>query len=317
MLFVNSPRSFYTLRFLLGAAEAGFFPGVIFYLRSWFPPSARAGVVALFMTAGPISGVIGGPLSGALLDWNHRGGLAGWQWMFLIEAIPAVLLGAITMRILPNRPEEAVWLTREEKERLRNVCGKRSRRSSKSGRSPAGNGGRHRRYGDLRWSIWIEYVHVWNQFVVAERVEESFGLAKFAVGVFIGGAVPGGGDSNGVDWGAFGSKWGAAVARRAAGVCGCGGFADRWIVYCGRSECGGIFHRARGFFVDVGADVGDGFRLIGGAAAARGIALINSIGNLGSGFGPYWIGYLRQVTGGFRAGLFSVAFLITMAGILC
>src|SRR5947208_8558758 len=109
MMFISGPRSFYVLRFLLGAAEAGFFPGVIFYLKSWFPARARARTVARFMTAAPLSGVLGGPISGALLDL-HRGGLAGWQWMFLMEGIPAVLLGGVAWASLVDRPLEARWV---------------------------------------------------------------------------------------------------------------------------------------------------------------------------------------------------------------
>ena len=92
MIFVTTPRSFYLLRFLLGVTEAGFFPGMILYLRRWFPSAARARAVALFMTASPLAGVLGSPLSGALLG-VHAGNLAGWQWLFLIEGLPAVLLG--------------------------------------------------------------------------------------------------------------------------------------------------------------------------------------------------------------------------------
>src|SRR5215470_7479421 len=115
MIFVRGPISFYTLRFLLGAAEAGFFPGVIFYLKTWFPSGARARTVARFMTAAPLSGVIGGPLSGALLGLHSEGGLAGWQWMFLLEAFPAVLLGFVAMAYLVDRPAEAKWLSSEQR----------------------------------------------------------------------------------------------------------------------------------------------------------------------------------------------------------
>src|SRR5579871_11062 len=119
MALVHSAGSFYGLRFALGAAEAGFFPGVIFYLRSWFPTAARAGVVALFMTAGPISGVIGGPISGILLDMQRPGGLAGWQWMFLIEGLPAIALGAAAYFYLRDKLEDAGWLSADEKAWLR------------------------------------------------------------------------------------------------------------------------------------------------------------------------------------------------------
>ncbi len=114
MIFVTTPRSFYLLRFLLGVTEAGFFPGMILYLRRWFPSAARARAVALFMTASPLAGVLGGPISGALLG-VHAGNLAGWQWLFLIEGLPAVLLGAVVLAYLPDRPEVAAWLTTDER----------------------------------------------------------------------------------------------------------------------------------------------------------------------------------------------------------
>jgi ACS family tartrate transporter-like MFS transporter len=115
MATVETPHGFYVLRFLLGSAEAGFFPGMILYLKSWFPETARARAVALFMTAGPLSGVLGGPLSGALLGLHHRGGLAGWQWLFLLEGLPAVFLGAIVYFQLVDRPSEATWLRDEQR----------------------------------------------------------------------------------------------------------------------------------------------------------------------------------------------------------
>src|ERR1700690_3346144 len=114
MIFVGTPRSFYVLRFLLGAAEAGFFPGMILYLRRWFPSAARARAVALFMTAAPLAGVIGGPISGLLLG-VRRGQLMGWQWLFLIEGLPAVLLGGVVLAYLTDRPEIATWLTEEQR----------------------------------------------------------------------------------------------------------------------------------------------------------------------------------------------------------
>src|SRR5882724_2600273 len=115
MVFVSGPRSFYALRFLLGAAEAGFFPGIIFYLKNWFPAVARARTVARFMTAAPLSGVLGGPVSGALLDLHGKVGLAGWQWMFFMEGIPAVLLGFAALAYLVDSPEQAPWLAGDER----------------------------------------------------------------------------------------------------------------------------------------------------------------------------------------------------------
>src|SRR5436309_14228994 len=105
MMFVGGVAAFYALRFLLGVAEAGFFPGMILYLTYWFPAEARGRAVARFMTATAIAGVIGGPISGLLLAMNGFAGLAGWQWLFLIEGIPAIVLGFVTLAYLPDGPK--------------------------------------------------------------------------------------------------------------------------------------------------------------------------------------------------------------------
>src|SRR5215831_130467 len=115
MMFVKGPTSFYVLRFLLGAAEAGFFPGMILYLTYWFPNDARGRAVAQFMTATAIAGAIGSPISGLLLQLNGVGGLGGWQWLFLIEGIPSILLAFVTLAYLPDGPGKAQWLTVDEK----------------------------------------------------------------------------------------------------------------------------------------------------------------------------------------------------------
>lgn len=116
MLFVSSETSFYVLRFLLGVAEAGFFPGIIYFLMQWFPASRRARVLSIFYVATPLSGVIGAPLSGWIIQGMAGvGPLAGWQWMFLIEAIPALILGAIVFLYLPDRIADAKWLSMSQK----------------------------------------------------------------------------------------------------------------------------------------------------------------------------------------------------------
>jgi len=117
-LFVRTTHTFYVLRFLLGAAEAGFFPGVVYYLSHWYPDGQRARAIAAFMTAVPVSGLIGGPLSGALLTLNGLFGVAGWQWLFLMEGVPAILLGVIVLIYLTDRPETADWLSSAEKDWL-------------------------------------------------------------------------------------------------------------------------------------------------------------------------------------------------------
>jgi ACS family tartrate transporter-like MFS transporter len=115
MIFVHGATSFYILRFLLGVAEAGFFPGVILYLSYWFPARKRAAVTAVFMAAAPLSTALGSPISGALLEIHGLFGLASWQTMFLLEALPAVLFGVVVLFVLTDRPEKAAWLTEAER----------------------------------------------------------------------------------------------------------------------------------------------------------------------------------------------------------
>ncbi|QNN58882.1 MFS transporter [Diaphorobacter ruginosibacter] len=124
MMFVKTPTQFYVLRFLLGAAEAGFYPGMILYLTYWFPSYRRARMVALFMCAIPVSGILGGPLSGGIMDLMQGvAGLRGWQWLFLIEAIPSLLLGLAVIAYLDNNIRSAKWLTESEKQILeRNIA---------------------------------------------------------------------------------------------------------------------------------------------------------------------------------------------------
>ena len=317
MFSVHSVASFYSLRFLLGAAEAGFFPGVIFYLRSWFPASARAGVVALFMTAGPVSGVIGGPISGLLLDWNHRAGLAGWQWMFLLEAIPAILLGFAAWLFLVDNPGRAPWLSPAEKSwLLQTLDGQASPASVTSTERPG---------------LWFVNARLWGFALVyfglntctygislwlPTALQPLTGLSNFLLGllstvpylaaailmVLIGAHSDRTGER----------RWHIAFSAFAGGIA---------LVVSGFSP--GIAISVFCFAIALSASssmAGPFWAMASGsftaAAAARSIALINAVGNLGSGFGPYWIGHLRQTTGSFHAGLLSVAALLTLAGLI-
>ena len=118
MMFVDDAASFYVLRFLLGVAEAGFFPGIIYYLGHWYPAAERARAISWFMLAIPLSTVVGGPLAGVILGLNGWHGLTGWQWLFLLEGIPAVVLGVVVLFYLTESPEEARWLEPRERDWL-------------------------------------------------------------------------------------------------------------------------------------------------------------------------------------------------------
>lgn len=316
MFLVHSAGSFYTLRFLLGATEAGFFPGVVFYLRAWFPPAVPAGVIALFMTAGPISGVIGGPISGALLELDRRSGLAGWQWMFLMEGIPAILLGIAAWFYLVDGPDEAPWLSSEEKSWIRK---KREAVQVRATIQQTGEANAWWASADLWRLVVVDFilnnctygVSLW----LPSALKNVSGLPNFLVGV--ASAVPNllaavimvlvglHSDRTGERrWHIAFSAFAGAAALLAAGV-----------------STGVVFSViAFGIALAASSSMAGTFWSMASAtlsesAAARGIALINAIGNLGSGFGPYWIGYLRDVTKGFRAGLWSVAFLMALAGL--
>jgi MFS transporter, ACS family, tartrate transporter len=136
MMFVRTTLVFYVLRFLLGAAEAGFFPGMVYYLSQWYPEPQCARAIAAFMTAVPVSGVIGAPLSGALLELNGAFGLAGWQWLFLVEGLPAILLGGIVLIYLTDRPEVARWLNPVERDWL--ISKLANERTARNGAHPIG-----------------------------------------------------------------------------------------------------------------------------------------------------------------------------------
>ena len=141
MAFVQGTTSFYILRFLLGVAEAGFFPGIILYLSYWFPAAGRAQVTAIFMAAAPLSTALGSPVSAALLEMHGFLGYAGWQWMFVLEALPALVLGVVVLFFLTDRPAKAKWLTDQERARLENAMQDEERaRAAKQNHSSAWRG---------------------------------------------------------------------------------------------------------------------------------------------------------------------------------
>jgi len=316
MFLVHSVSSFYSLRFLLGVAEAGFFPGVIFYLRNWFPSAARAGVVALFATAGPVSGLVGGPISGALLDWNPVSGLAGWQWMFLVEGIPAMFLGAASWVYLDDGPDTARWLTPDERNWLRGNLGAGEIRPSAVPAEGA--------------STWFLSPDLWRFAAV------YFGLntCSYGVSLWLPSALKSLSGMSNTLLGAVSAipYLVATLIMVLVGVHSDRTKERRWHIalsaFAGAAALlsagysSGLAITLASFGIALAASnsmVGPLWAMasatLSESSAARGIALINSIGNLGSGFGPYWIGYLRDTTHGFRAGLGSVAALLTMAGL--
>jgi ACS family tartrate transporter-like MFS transporter len=318
MFLVHSPVSFYTLRFLLGATEAGFFPGVLFYLRGWFPPALPASIIALFMTAGPISGVLGGPISGALLNLDGRSGLAGWQWMFLMEGIPAILLGILSWFYLVNDPEQARWLTPPEKQWLRQKrTAAKTQPATKERMTPSANWWAS---ADLWRLVAVDFILNTCTYGVSlwlpSALKNVSGLPNLIIGIASAGPnllavilmvlIGMHSDRTGERrWHIAFSAFAGAAALFAAGY-------STGVVFS-------IF--TFGIALAASSAMAGTFWSMASATltestAARGIALINAIGNLGSGFGPYWIGYLRDATHSFRAGLWSVAAAMALSGLI-
>jgi len=313
-IFVRGPVSFYVLRFLLGAAEAGFFPGMILYMKRWFPASSRARAVAWFMTANPLAGVFGSPISGALLGL-HGFGLQGWQWLFVMEAVPAMALGIAVYRILPENPQGAKWLTDAERVHL----------ASMLEQEQSGDHGLNKRdllkvmFSSSVWVLSIIYfalpacmygVTLW----LPIAIRSLSGLSYFATGVVA--TLP---------------FIATAIAMVLVGMHSDRANERRWHIaipsFIGAIALAAASHSRLPLLVVGGMTLGmmGAESMTGpfwamatvqvGANAAAAIAVINSIANLGGYFGPDIIGFLRSGNGQFR-GLLAIGITLAISGAL-
>ena len=218
MIFIRGPISFYSMRFVLGAAEAGFFPGIILYMKRWFPASARATAVAWFMTANPLAGVVGSPISGSLLGL-HGGGLAGWQWMFLLEGLPAILLGAAVYATLADKPQEAHWLKGVERAWLLEKLNSEARSETKVDQSDFWKVLVSPRIWLLSMIYFGVSTTMYGVTLWLPTVIRSFsGLSYFWTGHDRHPSVPGGRAGDGSDWKQLRSIARAALAHRNSGI---------------------------------------------------------------------------------------------------
>lgn len=328
---ITGERSLYAMRFLLGAAEAGFFPGVILYLKNWFPARARARTVARFSTAGPLSGVVGGPISGALLGVHLGSGLAGWQWMFLLEGIPAIVLGFVAGRYLVDRPEDAQWLQADEKAWLLETLARERAEMETAGAesrvSAAAQGNRgsfsSETFAAFRSGrIWMLVMVYFGLTTVAygmsmwlpTLIKSLSGVSNFTIGVLS--SIP---------------YIAAAIAMVRVGLHSDRTGERRWhtalpafagalaLVVAAYTHSVGpvvvlLSVTVLGVFSMMGPFWATPPLLLPPAALAAGIAFINSLGNLGGFFGPYTIGLMRTSTGGFRGGFLLVAATLAVSG---
>ncbi|MBD8494788.1 MFS transporter [Pseudomonas syringae] len=316
MLLVETASGFYTLRFLLGVAEAGFFPGILVYLNRWYPARRRAQITALFAIAVPMAGVIGGPLSGMILETlNNAGGLRGWQWMFLLEGSPVVLLGLLVWRVLPERFDQVNWLNSEQKQRLGDEL----------------NAEEHRKTITSFAGI-VRDGHVWLLVAIYFAVMLAVNTLAFWMPTLIHGA--GIARDSLVGW--------LSAVPYLAGVF--------FMLACGRSS---DRHRERRWHLCVpllmcavgiaSAGIAPGSTLpvlaglivagMGASAAlpmfwqlppaflssrtqAAGIGLISSFGSIASFLAPYLIGWMRDTTHSASLALYVLALLIALGGLL-
>ncbi|MEH2456294.1 MFS transporter [Nostoc sp.] len=317
MMFVKSPFSFYLLRFFLGIAEAGFFPGIILYLTYWFPTIQRAKTVALFMTATAIAGVVGGPLSGLLLTLHGIAGLAGWQWLFLVEGLPAIVMGFVVLSYLCERPEQAEWLEVEERfwlqERLQLESEHKQRHNSDTLLQALVN--------PKVWLLSLIYftlvIGIYGiSFWLPQIIKGFSGLSDLWVGFLS--VIPY--LVGGIGMVFVGSHSDQTRERRAhvAIPAFIGAFGLVLSAYSHQpvTALASLSLAALGIWGALGPFWALPTGFLSGTAAAGSLALINSVGNLGGFVAPYVIGLIKDATNSFTGGLLVMAAGLLVGGIL-
>lgn len=318
MMFVRTPLHFYILRFLLGVAEAGFFPGIVYYLSQWFPAEQRARASSRFMAAIPLSGVLSGVVGGLLLGLNGRLGFAGWQWLLLIEGIPSLLLGFVVLAWLTERPEEAQWLTTDQRSWLTD----KMHRDHQDSRGLHGLPPLQALAQPMVWFLALPYFLVltagygytfWAPTFIRDSLHTSDTTTGLIIALFacISAAamlaVGTSSDRNGE------RCWHAAVS---AGMIALG--------YVGAALLPSPLARVAAFSLVVAG--ANSFlapfwclptMLLTGSAAAVGIALVNAVGNIGGFVGPSVIGLAKDATGGTTGAFLALAGLGLLAAMSC
>jgi len=301
MLFVRTPVQFYFMRFFLGMAEAGFFPGILYYLMQWFPASLRARTISRFYIALPLSSVVMGGLAGVLLNLRGTFGLAGWQWLFLVEGLPSVLLSFFFLRHLPDSPQQAAWLSHNERTWITNQLASESHPSHASGVAAALRNPRVWLFGLVNFLLLgTNYAYNFSAPVILQNLTHfdvtRVGFLVAGMGVF--GAI-----------GMISNAWLSDRIRRP--------YLCMFIPCILESICYFTASHTLNPRIAVPALIGMFFlhnsiqgpllafpsTFLQGKGAATGLATINMIGILGGFFGPYGMGWARDLTGSYQSGL--------------
>jgi MFS family permease len=312
-MFIRTPASFYILRFILGIAEAGFFPGIILYLTYWYPSERRARMVAMFMAAPPLAGVFGGPLSGWIMQsFAGRNGLDGWQWLFLLEAIPALIVGLVVLVYLDNGIRSAKWLNDVEKSLLEErIAGDRMAVSAHASLADV--------FADRRlWVLCVIYFccvmgHYGLTFWMPVLIQSAGVTGTLRIGLFT--AIPYTGAVIAmIVLGASADKrrerrWHAVIPMTLGAIflslSALAGTNTAIAVVCLTIAAAGVLSSGAMFWSLPTA-------FLGGVSAAAGIAAINSVGNLAGFVSPYVVGWLKDATKSTEAGMFAVSAVLVV-----
>src|ERR1700704_1725207 len=314
---LGNENTFYLLRVLLGVAEAGFFPGIIFYLTLWFPSEYRARIVGYFMAAIPLSTVIGAPISGVLLYLHGGLGLAGWQWLFIVEAVPAIVLAGVVFFYLTDWPAEAAWLAPDERAWLAERLALEQRQRQAVRDYSVAEALVNPRVLGLSLVYFGAVATNYGLSFFLPQIVKAFGLNTFLTTLvsatpYVAGLI-------GMVW--WGRRSDRVAERRfhtafplfiaAAGIAVSTVFDDPMLKMISLCVAGfGIFANLPVFWTLPTA-------FLSGAAAAAGIAVINSVGNLAGFAGPFAMGWIKDHTGSYSGGLLLLAALgIIAMGVL-
>jgi len=316
MSLVSGPTSFYLMRLLLGVAEAGFFPGIILYLTYWFPAGERARIVSLFMAAVPIATVVGGPISGALLQLDGVGGLKGWQWMFLIEGLPAVLLGLAALKFLTDRPADAAWLTTREREALSARLAIEAEATRKIGYAGLWEALVKPRIFVLALLYFCIVVGLYGIGFWMPQVIQTFGLDPLTIGFLT--AVPYLFASIVMVLVGWNSDRTGERSWHIALPLFIGAVAFAWSASAGSLLVAmvALTFATAGIYAAVGTFWTFPTAILTGTGAAVGLALVNSVGNLGGLLGPTVIGISKEATGMFASAMLFLAAALAFGGMI-
>lgn len=313
---VSTPMQFYTARLLLGAAEAGFFPGMILYLTYWFPAHRRAAMVALLMAGNPVSGMIGGPLSGFIMQhFAGTRGMAGWQWLFILEAIPAIVLGVVIILFLDNRVGEAKWLSKRERDVVTFDIHEETASKTHILVRSVFSSPRVWLFGAIFFGMEVASYAIgfWQPTIIRQTGVKD----AFQIGILT--TVP---YSCALICMMFVGRHSDRTRERRWHVIAPNMVAAIGFILCaqaGRSTpiaMFGLVLTVAGVITGLAMFWALPTSILGGDAAAAGIALINCTGNLGGFFSPAMIGFLKTYTGTLNSGLFLVAACLIASSVL-